>query len=177
MLASSVDGVSQVVGFADLVRFTELSLQLDDHELADLVGRFDQLVHRVVVRHDGRIVKMIGDAAMFTVVDPAQAALVALELTDAAAHDDRLSPLRVGMASGQVLARDGDLYGPVVNLASRLGTIGRAGAVNVNEACATDSRAIAGSCCAASVTATFATSATSASTDCDRDQHGRRRPI
>ena len=131
-LASSVDGSAQVIGFADLVRFTELSLQLEDHELAELVGQFDQLVNRVVVRHGGRIVKMIGDAAMFTVTSPVEAALVALELSDAAANDDRLTGLRVGMAGGPVLARDGDLYGPVVNLASRLGTFGRAGAVNVD---------------------------------------------
>jgi adenylate cyclase len=131
-LASSVDGSAQVIGFADLVRFTELSLQLEDHELAELVGRFDQLVNRVVVRHGGRIVKMIGDAAMFAVTTPVEAALVALELSDAAANDHRLTGLRVGMASGPVLARDGDLYGPVVNLASRLGTFGRAGAVNVD---------------------------------------------
>jgi adenylate cyclase len=133
VLSSSLHGATQVIGFADLVRFTELSLQLDDHELAELIGRFDQLVHRVVVHHGGRIVKMIGDGAMFTVVNPARAAQVALELAGAVAGDHRMPGVRVGMASGEVLARDGDLYGPVVNLASRLGTIGRAGAVNVDQ--------------------------------------------
>ena len=76
---------------------------------------------------------MIGDAAMFTVVDPAGAAMVALELADEVAAEPRLSGLRIGMASGAALARDGDLYGPVVNLASRLVTIGRAGAINVSQ--------------------------------------------
>jgi adenylate cyclase len=98
-----------------------------------LIGRFDQLVHEAVVRHGGRIVKMIGDAAMFTLVAPEQAALVALELADIVAGDDLLPGVRVGMAAGPVLARDGDLYGPVVNTASRLVTIGRAGAVNVTQ--------------------------------------------
>ncbi len=133
VVASTVDGAGQVIGFADLVRFTELSIQLDDRELARLVGRFDEVVNEVVVRHGGRIVKMIGDAAMFTLVDPARAALMALELSEAVAGDDVLSGLRVGMASGPTLARDGDLYGPVVNLASRLATIGRAGAINVSQ--------------------------------------------
>ena len=131
-VVSSEEGSGQVIGFADLVRFTELSLQLDDHELARLVGRFDQLVNRVVVGHQGRIVKMIGDAAMFTVLSPVDAAMVAVELSEAAAADEVMSGLRIGMASGPVIARDGDLFGPVVNLASRLGTIGRAGAVNVS---------------------------------------------
>ncbi|MGB3735750.1 MAG: adenylate/guanylate cyclase domain-containing protein [Ilumatobacter sp.] len=133
LLASSPGGETQVIGFADLVRFTELSLHLDDRELAALVGRFDSLVHDVVVRHDGRVVKMIGDAAMFSVVDPALGALIALELTDTVEHDPLLGGLRIGMASGPIMARDGDLYGPVVNTASRLAAIGRAGAVNVNQ--------------------------------------------
>lgn len=132
VLASAVDGPAQVIGFADLVKYTELSLQLDEHDLAVVVGRFDQLVNHVVVRHGGRIVKMIGDAAMFTVVDPDAAGAIALEMSEAATHDELLPGLRIGMASGQVLARDGDLYGPVVNLASRLATFGRAGAVNVD---------------------------------------------
>ena len=132
-IASSDDGETQVIGFADLVRFSELSMQLDDHELTELVGRFDQLVHRIVVGHGGRIVKMIGDAAMFTVVDPMEAGLVALELSDAVADDPVLSSVRIGMASGATIARDGDLYGPVVNVASRLVGIGRAGAINVNQ--------------------------------------------
>jgi adenylate cyclase len=131
-LATLVDGAGQVIGFAHLVRFTELSLRLDDAELADLVGVFDDLVHRVVVEHDGRIVKMIGDAAMFTVVDPIQGALIALEMAKAVAAEDALGSLRIGMAYGPILSRDGDLYGPVVNMASRLVGIGRAGAVNVS---------------------------------------------
>jgi adenylate cyclase len=133
VLAGAVGGSGQVIGFADLVRFTELSMQLDDRELARLVGRFDQLVNGVVVRHGGRIVKMIGDAAMFTVLDPVHAALIALELSDAVGGDDVLSGLRIGMASGPILARDGDLYGPVVNMASRLAALGRSGAINVSQ--------------------------------------------
>ncbi len=133
VLASSVDGATQIIGFADLVRFTELSMQLEHDELADVVGRFDEVVNAVVVRHGGRIVKMIGDAVMFSVVDPTAAALLALELSAQVARDDRFTGLRIGMASGQALARDGDLYGPVVNVASRLVEIGRAGAVNVSQ--------------------------------------------
>lgn len=126
------DGVGQVVGFADIVRFTELSLQLPTEELTRALDRFGETVHTIVVRHGGRIVKMIGDAAMFTVNDAAAAALIATELASAVADDEQLSGVRIGMAGGPVLARDGDLFGPVVNMASRLGTIGRAGAINVN---------------------------------------------
>ncbi len=131
-LATTVEGAEQVIGFADLVRFTEISRQLDDGELAEVVGRFDDLVHQVVVEHDGRIVKMIGDAAMFTVVDPALGATIALEMAEVVAAEETLGNLRIGLAYGPIVSRDGDLYGPVVNLASRLVGVGRAGAVNVS---------------------------------------------
>lgn len=131
-LATLVDGTGQVIGFADLVRFTEISQQLDDGALAEVVGRFDDFVQQVVVEHEGRIVKMIGDAAMFTVVDPAQGARIALEMAEVVAAEESLGSLRIGLAYGPILSRDGDLYGPVVNLASRLVGVGRAGAVNVS---------------------------------------------
>ena len=43
---------------------------------------------------------MIGDAAMFSVIDPGEAALVALELSEEVANDKVLGGLRVGLASG-----------------------------------------------------------------------------
>jgi adenylate cyclase len=131
-LATLVEGSGQVIGFADLVRFTQLSQHLEDHELARVVGRFDDLVHEVAVEHEGRIVKMIGDAAMFTVVDPAHGAMIALEISEAVAAEPGLGSVRVGLGYGPILSRDGDLYGPVVNLASRLVGVGRAGAVNIS---------------------------------------------
>lgn len=130
---SALDGGDQVVGFADLVRFTDLSARLDEKELARLVARFDETVNDVVIRHGGRVVKMMGDGAMFAITDSKQAAQAALELSHAVARDDRLPGLRIGLAKGPVLSKDGDLYGPVVNLASRLGAFGRAGAVNGNQ--------------------------------------------
>ena len=34
--------------------------------------------------------------------------------------DESLPSLRIGIAAGEVVTRDGDLFGPVVNLAARL---------------------------------------------------------
>lgn len=127
-----VESSGQVVGFADLVGFTELSLELDDEDLGAVVGRFDEVVNAIVVAHGGRVVKMIGDGAMFSVADPADGAVIGIELAAAASTDPKLPGARVGMAYGPILARDGDLYGAVVNLASRLVGVGRAGAVNVS---------------------------------------------
>ena len=121
------------IGFVDLVGFTALSQQLNDRALAEVVGRFEELAFDVVVSGNGRVVKMIGDEAMFVCADAADAVQIGLDLADAYADDDSLSDVRVGIASGSVLAREGDYYGPVVNLASRIVNIANPGSVLVSE--------------------------------------------
>ncbi|HSZ37646.1 MAG TPA: adenylate cyclase regulatory domain-containing protein, partial [Acidimicrobiales bacterium] len=107
------------VGFADMVGFTLLSQHLTDEELAAVVRRFEELSHDIVTNARGRVVKMIGDEVMFVVDSVADAARIGLGLADAYADDDLLSDVRVGLAFGPVLLRDGDYFGPTVNLAHR----------------------------------------------------------
>lgn len=124
-------GVAMVaaVGFADLVGYTALSQDLDEAQIAALVERFEAVASDRVVAAGGRVVKMIGDAVMFS-APPQAAAEIALELTTA--FGDRDVPrVRVGLASGRVVSRAGDLFGPVVNLASRAAASARPGTVLV----------------------------------------------
>jgi adenylate cyclase len=122
-----------VVGFADLVGFTALSQQVGDEELASIVDQFEQLAFDVVTAHGGRVVKMIGDEVMFTVDSPDAAAEIGLTLAEGTRGADELSDLRVGMAHGRLLEREGDLFGTVVNLASRITAIAYPGAIVVSE--------------------------------------------
>ena len=132
------------VGFADLVGFTALSQQLDQRELAAVVERFESTAYDLVASHGGRVVKMIGDEVMFEVANPVAAVELALDLADAYHGDESISEVRVGVASGPVLAREGDLYGPTVNLASRMVSIAYPGSVvvsaDVRAACGDDPR-------------------------------------
>jgi adenylate cyclase len=132
------------VGFADLVGFTALSQQLDDHELAAVVDRFEATAYDLVAGHGGRVVKMIGDEVMFEVPTSVGAVELALGLADAYHDDDAISDVRVGVACGPVVAREGDLFGPTVNLAARIVSIAYPGSVVVSDdvraACAGDER-------------------------------------
>ena len=120
------------VGFADMVGFTALSSQLDADSLTKVVDRFESLAHDTVVEGGGRVVKMIGDEAMYVTTDPLDGVRIGLDLVDAYADDDVLSDVRVGIATGPVLARDGDFFGSVVNRASRIVNIADAGSVLVS---------------------------------------------
>jgi adenylate cyclase len=125
--------VKLAVGFADQVGSTALAQQLSERALAEVVDRFESLAYDVVVQLGGRLVKMIGDEAMYTSIEAATATEIGLALSEAYADDEMLSDVRVGVACGPVLLRDGDCYGPVVNLANRIVKIAVPGTVVVSE--------------------------------------------
>lgn len=118
------------VGFADLVGFTSLSEQLSDTETAELIERFEVLATDLIVGLKGRVVKMIGDEVMFT-AEPDLVAEIALSLAETFDSPD-LPSVRVGVAVGTVVSQSGDIYGPVVNLASRATMAARPGSVLVS---------------------------------------------
>lgn len=125
-----------VVAFADLVDFTRLGERLLPEELGAVTSRLDELA-RDVTAAPLRLVKLIGDAAMFSAPADAGEALVEalLELVARAAEEgDEFPPLRAGAAVGEVVQQSGDLYGRPVNLASRITGVARPGSVLVSEA-------------------------------------------
>lgn len=127
------EGGAVVVGFADLVGYTALSQQVPEQELAHLVARFESMATDTVAGLGGRVVKMIGDEVLFIVDDPVNGAHIALDLADAFRQDEALSDVRVGLALGSVIEQDGDVYGPVVNLANRIVGIAYPGSVVISE--------------------------------------------
>jgi hypothetical protein len=106
------------VGFADLSGYTSTALTLDLDELATLVGAFEARAAEVVAEHGGRVVKFVGDAALFVSTSPEALAEMATALVQTDAGTTL--PARVGLTYGTVVARDGDFFGPAVNLAARL---------------------------------------------------------
>jgi adenylate cyclase len=126
---SAIGAEELAVGFVDLVGFTALSQELEPEDLAALVSRFEELAYDTVAEEGGRVVKTIGDEVMFVAADASSEARIALRLTDRSATDELLPEARAGLAYGSVLAQEGDYYGPVVNLASRLVDRARPGSV------------------------------------------------
>lgn len=129
------------VGFVDLVGFTPLSQHAAPAELVRLIGEFEGRAYDVAAAHQGRIVKHIGDEVMFVALDAAAGCAIARELTSVFAEG--IEP-RGGVAFGDVITCDGDYYGPVVNLASRLADLAIPKEVLVDAATATAGRDVFG---------------------------------
>jgi class 3 adenylate cyclase len=116
---SSANVVELAVGFADIAGYTGLSHRLESSELAAMLTRFEATTGDVIAAAGANVAKRIGDAVMFVTNAPGVACALALELIEACTRE-RLPKLRVGLAVGDVIVRQGDFYGPTVNLAARL---------------------------------------------------------
>jgi adenylate cyclase len=106
------------IGFVDLVGFTTATATMGTAELLAFMQQFHRRTFDVVTAAGGRVVKHIGDEIMFSSTGADNGCEIALSLLDAFA--DAASLPRGGLAHGMVVARHGDFYGPVVNLAARL---------------------------------------------------------
>ena len=128
----AVDRRELAVGFADLVGYTSRTRGMGGRELGAMVEDFEGLAADVIARYHGRVVKTVGDGVLYTCGEPVDAVEIALRLPEEWTAADR-PPLRVGAAFGPVLTRLGDVYSPVVNLASRLTSIARPSTVLIDQ--------------------------------------------
>ncbi len=107
--------LDRTVGFADMVGSTESVRAGSVAELALMVRLFEELIWDAVTGAGGRVVKLIGDEAMFVVEEASSACHIALDLIERSPY-----PVRVGLAEGAIVGLFGDYYGETVNLAARL---------------------------------------------------------
>jgi adenylate cyclase len=124
------------VGFADIVQFTALSNELSEQRIGDLVELFEARCADVVAVQGGRVIKSIGDSVLFVHADPIAAYEIAEGIITVIGRDSRMPDVRVGLASGLVVLRLGDVFGPPVNMAARLTGVARRNRVIVDAATA-----------------------------------------
>jgi adenylate cyclase len=112
------------LGFVDLVGSTAWAqgLSLRDQRLA--LSRFESAAWSSAVLCGGRIVKMIGDEVFFAAPTADAACRIGTDAIRAAAEDEVLPPARGVVGVGYATTREGDYFGPLVNLLSRMVKIG-----------------------------------------------------
>jgi adenylate cyclase len=132
MSADELSTATAVIGFADIVGYTNTVRHAGVDELAALLDSFEENAAETIAAGHGRVVKSLGDEVLFVADSAQDAAEIAVRLSDPARAARGLPRLRVGMALGRVLIRFGDVYGPAVNLASRLTSLAKPGTVLVD---------------------------------------------
>jgi adenylate cyclase len=117
------------VGFADISGFSKLTRELTSPELAEIIDAFETAAFDVVSARGGRVVKLIGDEVMFLADTLEDGVDIGLDLLDRLADRPEPVQLHCGVAFGPTITVGGDVFGPTVNLASRMTDVARRGKV------------------------------------------------
>ncbi|TQM28868.1 adenylate cyclase [Nocardia bhagyanarayanae] len=124
------------VGFADMVGYTRLTRHLHPDELSTLLEAFESTTTEAISENGGWVIKHVGDEVMFAAETAQAGARIALAIQESTMMVGGTPDLRVALAYGPVLQRFGDLYGSVVNIASRLTGVARPGTVLIDDGAA-----------------------------------------
>ena len=125
---------------ADVVGYSRLAGADEDRTLARLRGLRSDLIDPAVAAHHGRIVKRTGDGSIIEFRSVVDAVRCAIEVQqglierNAGVPEDRRIQFRVGIHLGDVVEEsDGDLMGDGVNIAARLESVAKPGAICLSE--------------------------------------------
>jgi adenylate cyclase len=124
------------LGFVDLVGSTAWAqgLSLRDQSLA--LARFESAAWSSAVLNGGRVVKMIGDEVFIAAPTADAACRIGIDVIRTAAEDEVLPPARGVVGVGYATPREGDYFGPLVNVLSRMVKLGQPGELVVTDAAA-----------------------------------------
>src|SRR5438105_8019325 len=123
--------------FTDMVGYSALA-QRDDKIALELLEEHRRLLRELFPQFHGTEIKTIGDAFLVEFGSALEAAQCAIEIQRTLAkrnHDvtsDRSIELKIGIHIGDVVHRDGDVYGDGVNIASRIEQLAGAGGICVS---------------------------------------------
>ena len=112
--------------FSDIKGSTAYAEKKGDLEYMAMINRHNSILFPVVEREGGRVVKTIGDAILACFEDPVAAVRAAAGMHRVLAEDrkgrDEINQIhiRIGLHTGLGLIKDGDVFGDVVNAASRV---------------------------------------------------------
>ncbi len=129
-----------VVLFTDIQGSTAYFEQYGDAAGLLMVHNCNRTVRQVVEKHQGRVIKSIGDGMMATFTEPAAAVESAVEMQRILSEVNELRPeservgVRIGIHYGTGIVRVNDVFGDVVNMASRVESAASAGQILISDA-------------------------------------------
>jgi class 3 adenylate cyclase len=112
--------------FTDIKGFTERTSHSNREAVSKLLEKHEELLLPLVGNYDGTLVKTIGDAFLLTFPSPTNAILCSIMMQEklkefnAEVPEDEKIEIRIAINTGEVILRDGDIFGEPVNIAARI---------------------------------------------------------
>lgn len=129
------------VFFTDIVQFTKKAQAAEAAiDLMTLVQGFEKITLPTIDRLNGSVVKTMGDGLLAVFKHPLNAALAALEIQRQIGEHNELKMeeerfyVRIGLNTGKVIRKEGDVFGNTVNVASRMETKAQPGDIYLTQA-------------------------------------------
>ena len=126
MVAEHNQHCEQTLMFTDIVGYSRL-MGRNEAMAVEMLGDYRKILLSHIEQQGGQLVEFVGDAifARFNSATSASAAAIAIQQHLQAfneARDKKLPPLqtRIGLHKGEVMLRDGAVFGDSVNIAARL---------------------------------------------------------
>ena len=110
---------------ADVASYSRL-MEIDEEGTLATLSAFRLVTDRLIARHEGRICGTAGDSILAAFGSALAAVQCAVEIQNELAHSnndlekDRRMQFRIGINVGDVMLKDGDIFGDGVNIAARL---------------------------------------------------------
>ena len=122
--------------FTDMVGFSALTQQ-DERLALQTVDEYQRLLRPLFGQHRGREVKALGDGFLVDFDSALDATECAIEMQRRIfdrnqAAGERPAEVRIGIHLGDVVQRDGDIYGDAVNVASRIEPLAEASGICIS---------------------------------------------
>ena len=114
--------------FTDIVGFSS-QMGADEARMLRLLEAHNRIIHQAVSEHHGTVIKTVGDAFLVDFPSVVHAVQGAQQIqAKLRTHNHGKEPaeqihVRIGIHSGDIVRRDGDVFGDGVNIASRLQTL------------------------------------------------------
>ncbi len=113
--------------FADITGYTAM-MQEDESVALEKLNRFKETLETKAVEHQGEFIQYYGDGCLMLFNSSAEAVKFAAEVQKSFIKEPLL-PVRIGIHSGEVVFKEGNVFGDAVNIASRVESLGVPGAV------------------------------------------------
>jgi TolB-like protein/Tfp pilus assembly protein PilF len=117
--------------FADIVNYTAM-MQKDENAALEKITRFRHVIDIIVEELEGKIIQYYGDGCL-VLFNSATDAVEFAKLLQTDFNEEPKVPVRIGIHMGDVLLRDGNVFGDVVNIASRIQALAPEGGIYVSE--------------------------------------------